>query len=181
MVAPVMTRNRKPGPTHFQDDVTGRKIDWKGAGDPNGGDYTHVPAEVLENPDFMRAVRKGVIEVLDDSEEVKDIISTQAAMAQAIEERRAADQEAVMHRPQDASIVGTPCVGPNPRGNGTCDRSVPVREKEAHDRPPLCTEHSHLADEFVIEEYDFDNDTGLAKKRWVKVTVGGQLSGQTKG
>lgn len=73
---PVLIQNLTPGPTEFSEDGT-KRFSWAGVGDPEGMDLQVVPYEIAtSNPDFLRALAKGVFGVASDNEErVKNTIA----------------------------------------------------------------------------------------------------------
>ena len=175
---PLLVRNTKNGPTTFYDAASARDIRWDGKGDHNGGDVSVVPLGLLENPDFLNALSKGIIEVIDGPEEVLEALAghlqdsflvRQAQASHNREEESRADIESHVFHSAARDTMGIPCIGPGPRG-GECGVLSPVLSRNARDVPPLCSTHQHLAREFAPVEGEVDSD-GKARISWVRAEV----------
>lgn len=59
---PVLVRNTKPGPTVFDD---GQRIIWEGSGQP--GDVQQVPLDIVRNPNVLRLIARGSLELMGDT------------------------------------------------------------------------------------------------------------------
>lgn len=167
---PVMTRNARPGVTVFRDkDDT---IEWEALGDNMGRDYQPIPRHMLDNPRFMRIVRQGVIVIEDESPEVEQAMARQAE----IFAKREAESEANIDRQLDNTgtkdLIAEECVGPNPKGAGTCATMVPVKQEHRGQQPPLCATHQHLVTEFVLtHDVDDLDDNDRPKAKWTRTTI----------
>lgn len=61
---PVSVRNRQPGPTVFIHKET--QINWERHGDPDGGDIQQVPDDFFTNVAFLKNIRAGIFEKVDE-------------------------------------------------------------------------------------------------------------------
>lgn len=164
----LLVRNLQPGPTVFADKASDTSIEWAGRDDPSGDDLQQVPEALLkDNIQFLRAVQRGVFEVVDPSEDTKALLDRQV---NAWKERQSADTaqaQASIDPAANNDIISVPCVGPNSRGNGDCGEPVTVREKQSADRPPLCPMHESLASSFAMIQTDKIVE-GKAETKWVR-------------
>lgn len=63
-----MVRNTQPGPTVISSDPKGTHfVEWAGLGDPSGGDIQPVAQEIIDTPQFAKALRKGIFEIVDET------------------------------------------------------------------------------------------------------------------
>lgn len=155
----VYARNAVNGVTIMSSDPRSTQfVQWEAAGDPNGGDIQPVPKELLETPAFVRAIRNGVLTMvdpdanlaLDDPESsLNELLDKQRVAWQARQEAANEDIRATIETTENKDMVTLPCVGPSGRGPGTCGDDVTVRETTKHDAPPLCHRHKGLASEYV--------------------------------
>lgn len=68
---PVLVQNLEPGPTVFTDLPKNLIIEWQGAGDKFGDDVQQVPDDIVDNMNFAKAVRSGIFEIVQASDEVQ--------------------------------------------------------------------------------------------------------------
>lgn len=176
--APMMVRNTEKGPTILSLDPKGSSfVEWQGSGDMNGADVQIVPDEYRQNVAFLRAVQRGilVIENADDNPDVLDAIGKQNAAWEARRQRAASEAEASIDQQANNDIVTLPCVGPNARGQGICGTDVPVRDIQKDQKPPLCSNHSDLAPQFIPEESMVN---GKSQRIWTRMTMGHRETAQ---
>lgn len=88
---PVLVRNTESGPAVFSDPAKNIAVEWQGSGDKNGEDVQHVPDEVLDNVNFLKALQRGIFEVVEASPEVQERLDRQVS---AYQQRRAASAQA---------------------------------------------------------------------------------------
>lgn len=169
----VLVRNLAKGPTVFTDSNTKDDYEWGGHGDPQGNDLQHIPEDVvLKNPNFRRALDRGVLAVVDATPEVQQALSDRNAQWMRQQEEIAKAALDQMEQPANRDLVSTECLGPNPRGNGLCGVGVPQRAGD--ERPPLCDLHAHLASEFVLSYEGDPEDTeegGKPRAKWSRVSI----------
>lgn len=79
MPVPVLVRNLEKGPSVFTDAETKQAIEWGAYGDPKGEDVQYVPEDLLTRPAFLKAIDKGIYEVVEASDDVKALLERQAA------------------------------------------------------------------------------------------------------
>lgn len=179
MSSTVMTRNNQAGPTVFRDKAKDILVEYQGKGDPAGNDIQEVPESVLNHPQFSKALKRGIITVLNDAQgaEADDAIARQQEAFAAAEE---AVQETISEsiaRETDRDLLAHGCVGPNSKGQGPCNQPVPVPVQEQGERPPLCPQHTHLSSEFVLYHTEELDDDGKSVTRWVRATLGEREGG----
>jgi hypothetical protein len=170
-VGAIVARNRMDGVTVLASDVKGsHSVEWAALGDPSGDDIQFIPNEVLESVAFRRAVSRGIVEIMEDESD-PDVVGALAAQVAAFKRRQEGAKEDVqvtIDRPTSRDSLSVFCVGPDSRGIGKCGQAVAVPEKQLKDVPPLCTQHKHLAAQFVPEVVNGAED----KVEWVHVTLG---------
>jgi hypothetical protein len=177
LTKPILVCNKKAGPTVFSDASAGVEIHWAGMNDGNGDDIQPVPIAILENTDFIRALTKGALEVVDAPPEVLDALGEQlsnshlARQAQSWKNRQDTQKEAVestVSRLTTRDTLGLPCVGPGARGEA-CGELSPVLSQQVRDTPPLCSKHEHLKREFVPVEGEVQSN-GKASITWKRAS-----------
>lgn len=102
---PVLVRNREDGPAVFSDPANNIAVEWQGAGDPSGEDVQHVPDVLLEYPNFIKALNRGIFEVVEASPEVQERLDRQVA---AYQSRRASSEragEAAIDRESERTVA----------------------------------------------------------------------------
>lgn len=175
---PVAIRNLKRGPAVFATIDRSVEYEWKGAGDPAGGDIQYVAPEVLANPKFKDAMDRRVFEIVEDAE---DVVDATARHIQARLDREAAAQAEVDSALQPENLndyVSLDCVGPGgtPLAPGPCGRQVPLLASDLSTKVPLCTSHDHLAPEYLPSQTGERWTDGTPKVAWTRVTVDPQES-----
>lgn len=151
----VMIRNLQSGPTVFTDS-DGSHVEWEGRGDANGADVQPVPPKFVENVQFQRALTRGVFEIEEADNTVKEILAKHRDAWQAREESRRSASEEALIRPQDNDTLMVDCIGPAGRGPnpGLCGEPVPVKATQQDKQPPLCAKHVYLKSQFTPEVTD---------------------------
>jgi hypothetical protein len=167
---PLLVKNTTQGPLVFSVPQENIALEWQAAGDPSGEDFQQVPDALVENVAFLKNIQRGVLEVVEAPEALKEAIEKQTSAfqrrTQVAEDaaRDAIDQQA------DNDLVTLPCVGPSGRGGGECGEAVPVRERTKWEKPALCSKHASMANQYVMTETDKLVD-GKAEKRWHRAGV----------
>lgn len=151
----LIVRNMHGGPTVFTHEHDGIKTpyEWFGAGDPDERDILEVPESIAVNPNFRKAVARGMLRIEEGDEDVIGAVDRAGARWQERQAQRRQEIEGQMSRENDNSMIVMACVGPGPRGS-TCGASVFVKERvqKSNPKPPLCESHKHLQNNFVLTE-----------------------------
>jgi hypothetical protein len=167
----IFVRNNAAGPTVFSKPDVAWKGMWSPAGDASGRDLLRVPSSLLDDPDFLDSVDRGVLEIEDaDNPVVADYLDRHRAMNARMAASQQARHEAVMDRRQQRELTGEECVGPGQRGrDAQCGQSVIRTAAESKDRPPLCATHSNLWQEYALVEAGSAGDPADPKRQvWVR-------------
>ena len=147
--AAVMCRNMMAGPTVIASDPKQtHQVIFQGRDHPDGEDVQPIPAELLRTPQFVKALRQGILSVVsgEDNPVVQAALSKQS---DAFHKRIAADElkaREVLDAPSEDDMIAVICIGPGTREGNTCEEQVPIRSREQGSRPPLCSRHQHLAE-----------------------------------
>lgn len=167
----VSVRNTMGGHLVLTPDLAkGDYIEWRGAGDPTGADVQLVSPKVVRSPNFQKMLNRGALQIIDDEEEIR--LADQRQQDEWERRQRSGDEAAMdsLDRKANNDSVVLSCVGPGPRGGTSeCGENVVVKEKDKNLRPPLCTQHEHLATHYVPTEMQ---DGGQTRTSWVKVIMG---------
>lgn len=150
-------------------------IEWHAAGDPSGNDVQYVSPEIARGAAFRRLVNKGIVEISED-ENSPEVVQAFTAQAAAWHNRGAAASaaaQATIEHVQQNDTIALPCVGPDSRNIGTCGEPVPVKEKTKNDRPPLCTQHAHLAPQYIPEQTQVGTEITTV---WIRPTMTARAS-----
>lgn len=150
--AAVICRNMTAGPLVIASNPRREhEVTFEGKGDLNGGDYQHMPPEILATPAFAKQIALGTLVVTQgtDNPAVKAALANQS---DAFWKRAEADKSAALatldHEP-DKDFLAIPCIGPGTRQGATCGTEVPVKAAQAAATPPLCSAHTYLTDRCV--------------------------------
>lgn len=175
----VLVRNDAAGPTIFSDRTSGDHVEWEGAGDENGGDVQIVPESFFSNPNFIRAIQRGILS-LENAEDNPDLaaslekhLATESQRKQrsaAIARRESmehAGNEDIEYTP-DNDLVAVKCPQPT-RGGKPCGDEVLLKSAKLNSTPPLCPKHSSHAPEYVPEESWVDHKRVV---EWKRMTIG---------
>lgn len=176
----VLARNTQPGPLVLQPtEGSNEYVVWQGAGDPDGQDVQLVSAEAVATVPFQRAVARQLLTIEGDEAPALDpavqaYLDRQAAIAEAARVRAEEELNKKIDHTEKRELLGLGCVGPDARGTGTCDTLVSVSGKEKDKVPPLCSQHKHLALQYVAEVVaDNDKvDDKPERTRWIRTTMG---------
>lgn len=151
----LIVRNMHGGPTVFTHEHDGIKTpyEWFGAGDPDERDVLEVPESMGINPNFRKAVARGMLKIEDGDDDIVDSINRAGSRWQERQLERRQETEAMMQRENANDMIILACVGPGPRGT-ECGASVFVRERiqKTNPKPPLCDAHKHLSNTFALTE-----------------------------
>lgn len=74
---PVLVRNNEKGCSVFTDANSKQAIEWQGLGDVNGEDLQYIPDDLALTPAFMKALNKGIFEIVEASAETAAILNRQ--------------------------------------------------------------------------------------------------------
>ena len=150
IATPVMCRNRMAGPTVIaSDQKSTHEVIFQGAGDPDGNDVQYIPEEILKTPQFARAIRQKIFEVVqgDDNEAVQAALQHQSDAFWGRMEKDKDEALASLDQQADNDLISVNCIGPGSRSGAVCGENVPVRQREAMNLPPLCSRHQSFSDE----------------------------------
>lgn len=147
--APVLCQNKMAGPTVIAaSPKSDHEVIFGGAGSPDGSDVQPIPAELLRTPAFAKAIKLGVLAVVqgEDNPAVAAALQNQsdAFWKRAEDDKREALSK--LEAPAEDDLVGVQCIGPGTRPGAQCEKLVPVRARERNSRPPLCDVHAHLVE-----------------------------------
>ena len=143
MTASVLVIASDPRRTH--------EVTFEGKGSPSGGDFQHIPPEIVRTPAFARQLSLGTLKVVqgEDDPAVKAALQHQSdAFWKRAEEDRAAALS-TLDEVADNDYVVLQCVGPGTRPDAPCGENIPRKNAEAMARPPLCDRHIGLTDKCV--------------------------------
>ena len=87
---PLLVRNTENGPSVFSDISKNIAIEWAGSGDPNGEDVQHVPDDLIDNVNFLKAVNRGIFKIEEASPEMQKRLDQQVS---AYQKRRAVAEQ----------------------------------------------------------------------------------------
>ena len=152
IAGPVVCRNKMSGPTVIASDQRStHEVIFGGAGDPEGKDVQYIPQEILQTPQFAAALAKGILEVVsgEDNEQVKAALQNQTDAFWNRAAKDNADALATLEAPADNDLIAIPCIGPGTREGAVCGETVPVRQREQGNQPPLCARHEALTERCV--------------------------------
>ena len=146
--ATVMCRNMMSGPTTIAADARRNyEILFQGRGHPDGEDVQPIPEALLRTPQFARALRQGIFEVVEGDDHPV-VVAAMAKQTDAFRRRNASQETAAresLEAPHAADIIVAMCIGPGARDGLACGEQVPVKELEQAGRPPLCDRHRQLS------------------------------------
>lgn len=173
---PIMLLNTYAGPVVFEDEASHTSITWEPAGSNTGGDVQVVPASSLNNIQLLNVLNKGILEVLEAPQEIKEMIEEQLKSAQLVRQRQAYRAQTAesaqtvtdsVERTANRDFVVVTCIGPGVRPGTKCGAELSVRDLNKEDKPPLCNAHKDLANQFVPEIGD--NVDGRQVTEWALV------------
>lgn len=139
----MLVRNKHGNPTVFCDEVSGMKQKWGPAGDPLGDDLQQIPTAMLSNIDFVRALNRGVFEIVNADADTAALLEMQARSWQDRQAAAAAAVQASFDPNANNDLIQVACLV------GGCADLVLVKEKQKDAKPPLCDRHQGLASQFV--------------------------------
>lgn len=172
---PIMVRNELGGPTVFTSGT--QQVEWKGKGDPDGGDVQPCPPGFIQDVYFRRAMTRNIFTILEDAEDALDRHRDEWDARQV--RQREASQDS-LEFVADNDLLMLKCIGPADRtGNSDviCGTEVPVKSSQAREKPPLCNKHKALVNQFLAEETDVIKG-GKPEIRWVRPSVGARTRQQ---
>lgn len=173
---PLTVQNHAPNQTLFA--LPGQQpIVWAAEGDPMSEDIQRVPDDLAKDIAFLRSLDQGLLSVVDGDD--PDVLASLQRSSTAYAQRQAdnaAKAEAMLDRKQDRDMIGTPCIGPDQRGNPeSCGATVLQRASQingADPQPPLCDRHKGLAPQFYLTtegskgEGATESRAGIVQRTW---------------
>jgi hypothetical protein len=141
-----------------------RPIIWRPHGDPAGEDIQVVPDALRDDIRLNKAVKMGNLEWLEGDDVIDAAYDRQRAYGE--QTAIAAAETLTSHiQVQDTAntMVGVPCIESGSRPGVKCDLQVVMPIADQHRRPPLCVNHQHLGNQYVLV------DGGDQPDHWVKV------------
>lgn len=147
MAPAVIVRNQTPGPLVIAAGMRQEyEVVFDGCDDPSGGDYRHMPPEIIATPAFAKQVSIGTLVIVEgaDNPAVKSALDTQSQAFWNRAENEKAAAEATIDREPEKDYLVLKCIGPGTRPDSPCDLDLPVRVTEALHAVPLCSAHAHL-------------------------------------
>ncbi len=172
---PLMIRNEQGGPTVFTSGT--QHVEWKGKGDPDGGDVQPCPPEFMQDVQFRRALTRSIFTVVEDAE---DALSLHRDEWDARQTRQREASKDSLDTVTDNDLLMLKCLGPADRTGNTdaiCGTEVPVKSSQVREKPPLCNKHKALVNQFLAEETDVIKG-GKPEIRWVRPSVGARARQQ---
>lgn len=143
MTASVLVIASDPRRTH--------EVTFEGKGSPGGGDFQHMPREIIATPAFARQIALGTLKVVqgEDDPVVQGAMQRQSdAFWKRAEEDKAAALDS-LDETADNDYLVLQCFGPGTRADAVCGENIPVKASEAQASPPLCGKHAGLTDKCV--------------------------------
>jgi hypothetical protein len=127
------------------------EVNFEAKGAPDGGDYQHMPPEIIATPAFARQISLGTLEVVQgaDSPVVQQAMRAQGSKFWAQQDKDRDAALATIDREPDRDFQVLKCVGPGTRAGSPCGTDIPLRVTELATAVPLCTAHEHLKDRAV--------------------------------
>jgi hypothetical protein len=122
------------------------EVTFEGKGSPDGGDYQHMPREIIATPAFARQIALGTLRVVQGEDDPL-VQSAMSRQSDAFWKRAAADKAAAMDtldEVADNDYVVVNCIGPGTRPDAPCGENLPRKAAEAQAAPPLCDRHAAL-------------------------------------
>jgi len=127
------------------------EVNFEAKGSPSGGDFQHMPPEIVRTPAFARQLSLGTLKVVqgEDDPVVKAALQHQsdAFWARAAQDKAAALDTLDEVADNDYLVVN--CIGPGTRPDAPCGENIPRKKEQAEAAPPLCDRHAGLADKCV--------------------------------
>lgn len=153
------------------------ELRWTAAGDPSGNDVQWAPDEIINNPDFLETLARGVLVVEEADDDVMAKITKFVSRRSGIRPLSAqADNPAglnvVIDRSQDKDLTMGTCL--------ECGTPVLTTVKLNGDKPPLCNRHEALAPYYSLTESGSQGDAatndrsarGSLTRTWTKAQIG---------
>lgn len=136
----------------------------------SGDSVKELPATYLKQASFRKALSQGILEIVDaDDPEVLDAAEAWSASWKAQQEAKE-QADRFLEAQQPKSFSGVQCLAQE--GRHQCP-DFAIYAQNNRERPPLCSRHAYLAQQFTPEETGtFTN--GKADVRWTRVTLLGR-------
>jgi hypothetical protein len=166
----IALRNLSNSVVVFNDANLNVDLTFEPANDPQGKDVQECSAAVLKNPGMLRSVNLGVLELVDAPEVLQEALDRQRADYRA-RQRREADLASLPHSAKDRTVAtGKACIAPGPRGE-LCGSFALVMSNDATERPPLCGEHQHMANQYVMVQTEMLGPDGEPEYVWRRASL----------
>lgn len=143
MTASVLVIASDPRRTH--------EVTFEGKGSPGGGDFQHMPREILATPAFARQIALGTLRVVQ-GEDDPVVVAALQHQSDAFWKRAEADKEAALaslDETADNDYLVLQCIGPGTRPDAPCGENIPVKAQDSGAKAPLCDRHAGLIDKCV--------------------------------
>jgi hypothetical protein len=127
------------------------EVTFEGKGSPSGGDFQHMPREILTTPAFARQLSLGTLRVVQ-GEDDPVVVAAMQHQSDAFWKRAEADKAealATLDEVADNDYVVLQCIGPGTRPDAPCGENLPVKAQESGAKAPLCDRHIGLLDKCV--------------------------------
>lgn len=127
------------------------EVTFEGKGSPGGGDYQHMPREIVATPAFARQIALGTLKVIqgEDDPLVQSAMQRQSdAYWKRAEEDKAAALS-TLDETADNDYLVVNCIGPGTRPDAPCGENITVKAADAGAKVPLCDRHAHLTDKCI--------------------------------
>jgi hypothetical protein len=127
------------------------EVTFEGKGSPSGGDYQHMPREIIATPAFARQIALGTLSVVQGADDPL-VATAMQHQSDAFWKRAEADKDAALgtlDEVADNDYLVLQCIGPGTRPGAPCGENIPAKAKEAAGIVPLCDRHSALKDKCV--------------------------------
>jgi hypothetical protein len=127
------------------------EVAFEGRNSPSGGDYQHMPREIVATPAFARQIALGTLKVVEGAEDplVQSAMQRQSDSYWKRAEKDAAAALETLDHVADNDYLVQSCFAPGTRAGAACGADIPVKASEAQVKPPLCDKHAHLTDRCI--------------------------------
>lgn len=163
----ITVRNNQKGTTVFQDDNLKLTVIWEGSGDPAGGDVQQCSAALLRSPQFLSTVARDILVIEDAPDVLQNALDRQRRDWES-RQAKMAESATLAARASDKVVgKGVACIAPM-RGGEICGSYALQMGINPKQNPPLCGEHMHLSNQYVLSEtgnIDADGDSEVVWKR----------------
>ena len=124
------------------------EVTFEGKDSPSGGDYQHMPREIVATPAFARQIALGTLRVVEGQEDPL-VVSAMQRQSDSYWKRAEADKAealSTLDQVADNDYLVINCIGPGTRPDAPCGENITVKAQEVGTKVPLCDRHAHLVD-----------------------------------